>query len=373
MIRYPLRQMLTALVFVLTAVTCAIWLTQALRFIDYIVNRGVPLSTFLYLAVLLLPDFFSLVLPVATFSAVAFTYNKMTMDSELVVMRATGLSPGTLMLPALILAFGATLVGYSLSLYIAPLSHGAFKDLTYQIRNEYTNAILREGVFTTVSESLTIYVRQRSESGELIGLLVYDSRDQKSPVTFIAERGALVRTADGPRVRLVNGSRQEHPQGGTARVLTFDSYTVDLSRLQQGSSVLRWREPRERFLGELLYPEVSPETDPTAYNKLIAEGHQRLVTPLFCFSYALIAMAALLTGELNRRGQLDRILWAVLFVIASQALNLGATNLAARALSTVPLMYASVLVPSLASLYLLLAPPRRRRAPAPPAPPAPAE
>jgi len=32
--------MLTALIFVLTAVTCAIWLTQALRFIDYIVNRA---------------------------------------------------------------------------------------------------------------------------------------------------------------------------------------------------------------------------------------------------------------------------------------------------------------------------------------------
>jgi lipopolysaccharide export system permease protein len=257
-----------------------------------------------------------------------------------------------------------------LSLYIAPVAHSAFKDLTYQIRNEYTNAILREGVFTTVSDSLTIYVRQRSDSGELIGLLVYDNRDQKSPVTFIAERGTLVHTPDGPRVLLVNGSRQEHPQGGTPRVLTFDSYTVDLSRLSQGSGVLRWREPRERFLGELFWPEVSPIAEPVTYNKLIAEGHQRLVTPLFCLSYALIAMAALLTGELNRRGQLDRILYAVLTVIASQALNLGATNLATRELSMVPLMYASVLVPSALSVYLILAPPRRRR----PAPiPAPAE
>jgi lipopolysaccharide export system permease protein len=360
-IRYPLRQMLTALAFVLTSVTCAIWLTQALRFIDYIVNRGVPLSTFLYLAVLLFPDFFSIVLPVATFSAVAFTYNKMTMDSELVVMRASGLSPSMLMLPGLMLGLGATAVGYMLSLYIAPLSHGAFKDLTYQIRNEYTNAILREGVFTTVSDNLTIYVRQRTESGELIGLLVYDIRDPKTPVTLIAERGAMLRTADGPRVLLINGSRQENHPGSPPRVLTFERTTEDLTRLQQGSSVLRWREPRERFLGELFYPEMSYAADPTMYNKLIAEGHQRLVTPFFCLSYALIALAALLTGELNRRGQLDRILWAVLAVIASQALNLAATNLATRELGMVVLMYASVLLPCAASLYLILAPPRRRR------------
>ncbi len=362
MVRYPLRQMLTALVFVLTSVTCAIWLTQALRFIDYIVNRGVPLSTFLYLAVLLLPDFFSLVLPVATFSAVAFTYNKMTMDSELVVMRASGLSPAMLTAPALILSLGASLVGYSLSLYFAPLSHGAFKDLTYQIRNQYTNAILREGVFSTISDNLTIYVRQRSESGELIGLLVYDSRDPKAPVTRIAERGALVRTADGPRVLLINGSVQEQREGNSPRILTFDRYTMDLSRLQESSAALRWREPRERFLGELFNPEVSPSVDPTMYNRLVSEGHQRLVTPLFCLSYALIALAALLTGELNRRGQIDRIIWAVLAVIASQAINLGATHLAARELGMVALMYASVLAPSLASLYLILAPRRRRRA-----------
>jgi lipopolysaccharide export system permease protein len=171
-------------------------------------------------------------------------------------------------------------------------------------------------------------------------------------------------------VLLLNGSRQEHPQGAAARVLTFDSYTVDLTRMQQGAAQLRWREPRERFLGELFYPEVSPIAEPATYNKLIAEGHQRLVTPLFCLSYALIAMAALLTGELNRRGQLDRILAAVLVVIASQALNLGATNLAARELGFVPLMYASVVVPSALGFYLVLAPPRRRR----PAPlPAPAE
>jgi lipopolysaccharide export system permease protein len=171
----------------------------------------------------------------------------------------------------------------------------------------------------------------------------------------------MLRTAEGPRVLLINGSRQEHHPGSAPRVLTFERTTEDLARLQQGPGVLRWREPRERFLGELFYPEVTYAADPTMYNKLIAEGHQRLVTPLFCLSYALIALAALLTGELNRRGQLDRILWAVLAVIASQALNLAATNLATRELSMVALMYASVLLPSAISLYLVLTPPRRRR------------
>ena len=61
----------TALLFVLGAVTLAIWLTQALRFVDLIVNRGLPIETFLHLAALLLPQFFQLVLPIASISVTA--------------------------------------------------------------------------------------------------------------------------------------------------------------------------------------------------------------------------------------------------------------------------------------------------------------
>jgi len=75
--RYILRQLALSTLLVVVTLTLAIWLTQSLRFIDWIVNRGLPLSTFVYIAILVLPSFLVVILPIALFSAVLFTYNKL--------------------------------------------------------------------------------------------------------------------------------------------------------------------------------------------------------------------------------------------------------------------------------------------------------
>ena len=85
------RQVLIAMGLVVVALTCIIWLSQSLRFIELIVNRGLPLWTFLQLTVLLLPAWLTLVLPISCFAAVLFVYNRLTSDRELMVMAAAGL------------------------------------------------------------------------------------------------------------------------------------------------------------------------------------------------------------------------------------------------------------------------------------------
>src|SRR4051812_36886639 len=74
--RYILRQLALSTALVVVTLTAAIWLTQSLRFIDWIVNRGLPLSTFVYIAVLVLPSFLVVILPIALFSAADFSYNQ---------------------------------------------------------------------------------------------------------------------------------------------------------------------------------------------------------------------------------------------------------------------------------------------------------
>ena len=54
--RYVFNQLLAAALFITLGLTLAIWLSQSLRWISYIVNRGLPASTFLYLIGLLLPS-----------------------------------------------------------------------------------------------------------------------------------------------------------------------------------------------------------------------------------------------------------------------------------------------------------------------------
>ena len=62
---YILRQLIGVTVFVTLGLTSAIWLTQSLRLIDYIVNRGLEAATFLTFIGLLLPSFLGIVLPIS--------------------------------------------------------------------------------------------------------------------------------------------------------------------------------------------------------------------------------------------------------------------------------------------------------------------
>ncbi|MBV9014398.1 MAG: LptF/LptG family permease, partial [Alphaproteobacteria bacterium] len=121
--RYILRQCLSVTLFVTAALSAAVWLAQSLRLVDLIVNRGLSAEVFLYLAILILPRFFDIVLPIGAFIAVLFIFNRLTAESELIVMRASGLSPLALARPVLVLAGIGFVVLMSLSAYFLPVSN----------------------------------------------------------------------------------------------------------------------------------------------------------------------------------------------------------------------------------------------------------
>src|ERR1700758_5587879 len=324
--RYILRQWFGVMIFVTAALSAAIWLAQSLRLIDLIVIRGLSIEIFLYLAALILPRFLDIVLPIGVFIAVLFTFNRLTGESEIVVMRSAGLSPLSLSKPVLLLAGIAFLALISLSTYFLPASNRAFKDLQFEIRNRFVSSLLQEGTFTTISNKLTIYIRSRDDRGEVAGLLISDSRDPQKPVTILAERGVFVDSPTGARIVMVNGNRQQFdPESHKLSLLTFDSYTLDLNAWRDAPEV-RFREAQERFFGELF---TSPaEADAALRLGFIVEAHQRILIPLSALSFALIPLACLLPGELNRRGQLKRVLLAIGLAFLFELLDIGVYNLA---------------------------------------------
>ena len=371
--RYVLRQVLIATVLVATTLTCAIWLTQSLRFVELIVNRGLTIGTFFYLTLLLLPSFLWLLLPISLFAAVLFTYLRLTTDSELVVMRSFGRSPLQLAVPGLALAAAVSATCYALAFYFLPLAYRDFKDLEFSVRNDFAGIMLREGAFNPVAPGMTVYVRMREASGDLVGILLHDSRKADAPVTMVAERGRLAIADGGPRVVLVSGNRQELDRAtGTVRILYFDRYSVDIGKVGE-KTVDRWREPRERFMHEL-FGRPRDDTDRQNRARLRAEGHNRLVAPLLPVSMTLVAIAALLAGDHNRRGQNRRVIVAVALAAALQASNLSMQNVVTKWPAAVPLLYANALLPLVlagwwmhhgtpawvARLPALLAIPRRR-------------
>jgi lipopolysaccharide export system permease protein len=350
--RYILRQCLNMMMFVTGALTTAVWLAQSLRLVDLIVNRGLSAEVFLYLALLIVPRFIDIVLPIGAFIAVLFVFNRLMTESELVVMRAAGLSPLSLAKPVLVLSGIAFLILMTLSLYFLPAANREFKNLQFEIRNRFVSSLLQEGAFTTVSDKLTIYIASRNNRGEVIGLLIDDQRDPQNPVTLIAERGAFAESAGGSRIIMVNGNRQQYDRAsGKLSVLTFDRYVLDLDMLRDAPEV-HFREPQERFFGELLFPP--PDTDPVVRESFLVEANQRITIPLTAFSFAMIPLACLLPGEFNRRGQLKRVLTALGAALLFQALDLAVKNLAGRYAMAIALSYVVDLLPFVLGLGIIL-------------------
>jgi lipopolysaccharide export system permease protein len=350
--RYMLRQTLLLTLFVTAALSVAVWLIQSLRLIDLIVNRGLSVGLFLYLAVLILPRLVEVVLPIAVFVAVLFIYNKLTAESELLVMRAAGVSEAGLARPAVLTGLIAMTVLYGLSLEIVPAANRAFKDLQFQIRNRFATVLVQDGVFNTLSDRLMVYDTGRNEAGDLLGLVIYDLRDENKPVTVFAERGAFADTPEGPRLVLVNGSRQQRDDSnGHLSVLSFERYTLDLAELGD-AAVARDRQPDERYTTELLFPGNRPAGDGSV-RAFFVELNMRLEGPLTALAMALLPILCLLPGDFNRRGQGRRVLLATGLALAFEFVDIGLKNFAGRADVAVPLLYLTVLMPVTACLWVL--------------------
>jgi len=347
------RQLVWWTIIVSVSLTCIVWLTQSLRFVEMIVNTGLSITTFVTFTLLLLPSFLSLIGPIAVFAAVMFTYTKMLNDSEIVIMRATGMSPLKIGRPALLLATLVMLLGYLNTLYLMPASFREFKDLQREFRSELASLFLQEGVFNPVVEGITVFIRERSESGQLFGIIIHDERVPEEPVTMMAEQGAIVISDKGPHVLMVNGNRQEvRADDGRLSLLYFDRYTFDLSALNK-TEIDLWREPRERFLNELFFPADQAQKIYN-YRELRMEGLFRLSSPLLYLAFTTIGLALLLSGDFNRRGQFLRILTAVCSVTAVQVIVLSIKNLGEKTPALESIMYLVPLIVTAGFLIILM-------------------
>ena len=339
------RQLFVALIAVTIGLVALIWLTQSLRLIELVVNRGLSVWVFLELTGLLIPNFIAVILPITTFVVVQFVYQRLAGDRELTVMRAAGLSSLRLSRPALLLTLGVVVGCYTLNIWLVPVSYTSFREYQFEIRNRLAAFLLQEGVFTPISDDLTVYVRSRDRDGTLRGILVEDARQKNSRATILAETGRLVEGADGPRVVLHNGSREQIDRAtGRLNVLTFAENTIDLATTNKANET-RYRDAAEMTTAELLDPPSSVFA--RDIGKLKVEGHRRLTTPLTAASFAMVALLSVLSGSFQRHGNVLRPLMAVLSVVGLLAVGLAIGNLAARQTSLIPLIYVHATVPGL--------------------------
>jgi lipopolysaccharide export system permease protein len=366
--RYIFRQLAIALLAVSIGLAALVWLTQSLRFIELVLDRGLSFLVFVELTGLLLPSFFAVILPITTFVVTLFVYVRLASDRELVVMRAAGLSQWRLSRPALGLALIAVLACYALNLWLVPASQAAFRAWQFEIRNQLAAILVQEGVFSSVGDDLTVYARYRDRDGTLRGILVHDARERGAPVTILAEAGRITPGPNGPRVTLLNGERQqvEHvpppagsPPGTPATtrlsVLSFSENSLDLARTRSGvdGGGDRYRNAQERTLDELLHPDPAERVPDRDLRRFRAEAHQRLASPLNALGFGLVALATALSGQFRRHGGGLRLFGGIMVVVGLLALGLITGNLAARQNGMIPLIWLNALAPGLVSTWVI--------------------
>jgi lipopolysaccharide export system permease protein len=323
---YVLAQLIGPTALFAFLMTIVVWLTQSLRLLDLVINRGQSASTFVYLTMLILPSLLVIILPIAYFAGTLYSLTKLNTDSELVVMQSAGYSRAQLAVPVMISAVIVIAFTYLCGLYLMPAGQRAMKDKVLDIRADVGAALLDEGEFNTPSQGLTVFIRELSSTGHIRGVFVHDSRNKLHPVTYLAESGQLAQTPAGARLIMYDGTIEQIADGGAKlSVLKFKDYVFDLEQFA-GPARTNDRATSERFLNELFWPDASVKG--TARDAYYAEGHNRLSQPLYCIAFGLIALAVITRGRRARGAQALRITAAVAAAAGLRIAGYGVQGLA---------------------------------------------
>lgn len=357
--RYLIKQMMISTLVVAGGLSMVILLTQSLRFIELVMDSNASAESFFTLVALSLPRFFEAVMPASVLISTLFVFNRLAMDSEMIVLKASGASPFRLARPVLTGGLALTAGLLVLSLWISPIGIAHMQTLRKEIKAQYAHLLFREGVFNTIGANMTAYVRQSAADGRLVGLMLEDTRALRNGgpvVTIVARSGHLISEKDGQKIVVYDGSRQERdPETGKFSRLDFKQYTLDIPASSDPISE-RWREPDERTINQLMSKEETANDRPDQRIQFRAEINRRFSTPLLMLSFALIAATALLTGPFTRSGQMPLVGIAAIVALGQQGLYLIIYNHAKHSLAACIGLYGVALVPAFLALFFLSRP-----------------
>ena len=354
--RYVFRQVANAFVIILVTLTTIVWLATALKQLDLIVSQGQGLVLFLKMTFLTLPSLMALIAPNAMLMASLYTLDRMNGDSELIVMTAAGAPIWRIGAPFVLLASMVCVVILICNLWVMPASMRALRALITQVRTDVISQVLQPGRFSSTEPGLTFHIRDRSPTGDLLGLLVHDERDDKQPMSYLADRGRIISNDDGAYLVMFDGHVHRYeaksPDQGV-QIVAFDQYVLNISDLnpkETGSKELR---PRERYLGELLNPDPKLLKAKGAVGQLRTELHDRFSTPFYPLLFAFLAVAILGHARTTRESRWAQILIAAGIAVGLRVSGLTASNLVTLSAGATPLVYlipiAAILVAALAA------------------------
>ena len=309
--RYIFRTTFAAFAIVLVSLTAVIWVTQALRDIDIMTAQGQNLLVFVGITGLIVPLLILVIAPIALLIAVAHVLNKLSTDSEIIVMNAAGISPWTLFRAFIPVTLVVSLLVLAISAYFAPQGLRMLRDWLTEVRANVVSNIVQPGRFSTIEAGVTIRIRERRNNGQLAGIFLDDRRDPAERVTVLAETGDLLDNDKGTFLILQKGmvQRQQATERDPA-IVAFDRYAFDLSQFASGPQAVKY-SIRERFLWQLLIPDRTDPLYTEQRGQFRAELFDRLIAPFYPLAFLVIAFAYLGAPRTNRQSRTLSLVGAI--------------------------------------------------------------
>ena len=309
--RYIFRTTFAAFVIVLVSLTAVIWVTQALRDIDIMTSQGQNVLVFVGITGLIVPLLVLVIAPIALLIAVAHVLNKLSTDSEIIVMNSAGISPWALLRAFVPVTLVVSLLVLAISAYFAPKGLRMLRDWLTEVRANVVTNVVQPGRFSTIESGVTIRVRERRGNGQLLGIFLDDQRDPAERVTVVAEAGELLDNDKGTFLVLQKGmvQRQQATERDPAMV-AFDRYAFDLSQFAGGAQAVKY-SIRERFLWQLLFPDRKDPLYAEQPGQFRSELFDRLMAPFYPLAFLVIAFAYLGAPRTNRQSRTLSLIAAI--------------------------------------------------------------
>jgi lipopolysaccharide export system permease protein len=304
--RYLLRQLLGPMLLATLALTALAVLSQSLSGLDLIVNQRQSALVFLKITLLYMPQLINMILPIAIFVATLVALNRLHTEQEIVVCFAGGMSRWRVISPALRLAATIAVLALIMNLWVQPMAYRALREELFKVRADLAATLVREGEFTEPVPGLTVYAQTVDGNGDMHNLFIHQTKQDGTATTYIANSGRTANRHGKSVLVLRDGSTQEFSPRGVLNYLTFLQYDFELGSLSNPEEMVHYK-PSDRYLHELLFPDLQQSWEQRNRKSLMAEGHARIATPLYNIAFMAMALSAIIGGGFSRLGYARRI------------------------------------------------------------------
>ncbi|SMO57385.1 LPS export ABC transporter permease LptF [Ruegeria faecimaris] len=319
---YFLRQLLILFGFFTLILVGVFWITRSVSLFDRVISGGQSAMVFLEFTALTLPTLIRTVMPMAVFAAAVYATNRLSRESELTVMLATGSSPWRLARAVVLFGLVAGLMMASISVFLRPASVDLLEKRQAEVAGDVTAQLLNEGEFLHPASDVTVYIGGIDLDGTLREVFVSDRRDKTSPVSYSSQTAYLVNNGSGIHLVMVDGvALRQDRQGRTLSSTLFQDASYDISELTSTDNAAE-RSLEAIPTAELLRDRAAiAAAEGFTEGALIDELHQRFSWITICIAVAMAGYATLMLGSFSRFGLWPQIFGAFIILVLLEGMR----------------------------------------------------